>query len=234
MKNWFETMDDRLWLKPDAVGEDEARFLKDALHLRKGQAVLDAPCGAGRIAVHLARAGCLVTGYDLREAFIGRADKRFRQAGLKGTFVVGDLRKMDFRGDFHAAFNWLGSFGYFDDGGNLEVVRRYARSLLPGGRLLIDQPNREFLLRNFIPVRDAGSMTVRNRWDREAERIVSERVIDGVSAPKNRSSMRLYTPSQMRLLLEEAGLKIETIYGSFAGDGWRRSSRRMITVARKQ
>lgn len=234
MTDWFETMDDGLWLKPDEVGEDEARFLKDALHLRKGQAVLDAPCGAGRIAFYLARAGCLVTGYDLREAFIARAEKRFREAGLKGTFVVGDLRKMDFRGDFHAACNWLGSFGYFDDGENLEVVRRYVRALLPGGRLLIDQPNREFLLRNFIAVRDAGSMTVRNRWDGEAERVISERVIDGVSAPENRSSMRLYTPSQMRFLLEEAGLKIETTYGSFAGDGWRRSSRRMITVARKQ
>ena len=45
MKNWFETMDDRLWLKPDAVGEEEARFIKQALRLRRGHAVLDAPCG---------------------------------------------------------------------------------------------------------------------------------------------------------------------------------------------
>ena len=234
MPDWFETMDDDLWLRPDEVGQDEAHFLKDALHLRQGQAVLDAPCGAGRIAVHLARAGCHVTGYDLREAFIARATKRFRDAGLDGAFVIGDLRTMDFQGEFHAAFNWLGSFGYFDDGGNLEVAKRYARALLPGGRLLIDQPNREFLIRNFVAVRDAGSLTVRNRWDREAERVISERVIGGVSAPRNRSSMRLYTPLQMRLLLEEAGLRAEAMYGSSAGDGWRRSSRRMITVARKQ
>lgn len=234
MRNWFETMDDGPWLKPDEVGEDEACFLKDALHLRKGQSVLDAPCGAGRIAFHLAHAGCLVTGYDLRNAFIKRAKMRFREAGLKGTFIVGDLRKMEFRGKFHAAFNWLGSFGYFDDIGNLEVVMRYAQALLPGGRLLIDQPNREFVLRNFITVHDAGSMTMRNSWDRESERVITERVINGVSEPKNRSSMRLYTPSQMGLLLEEAELKMEAMYGSFEGESFRRSGRRMITVARKQ
>ena len=44
MQDWFETMEERLWLLPDEKGEEEARFIKKALLLRKGQAVLDAPC----------------------------------------------------------------------------------------------------------------------------------------------------------------------------------------------
>ena len=46
-RNWFETVEDRVWLPPDAQGEQEALFIRKALHLRKGQRVLDAPCGAG-------------------------------------------------------------------------------------------------------------------------------------------------------------------------------------------
>jgi cyclopropane fatty-acyl-phospholipid synthase-like methyltransferase len=64
MPDWFRTLSDDLWLPPDEVGEDEARFIRGALRLRRGQRVLDAPCGAGRIGVHLALAGCDVTGVE--------------------------------------------------------------------------------------------------------------------------------------------------------------------------
>jgi len=49
MSDWFETMEERLWLLPvhriqirNEKGEEEARFIKKALRLRKGQAVLGA------------------------------------------------------------------------------------------------------------------------------------------------------------------------------------------------
>ena len=83
MPDWFETMEDRFWLHPDDVGGAEARFILKALHLRPGDAVLDAPCGAGRVSFHLARAGCVVTGIDLRRTFIRRARRRFRMPILR-------------------------------------------------------------------------------------------------------------------------------------------------------
>ena len=86
MSDWFETMEDRFWLHPDEVGEREAQCILKALHLRRGDALLDAPCGAGRVSFHLARAGWVVTGFDLREAFIRRARRKLRTAGLHGTF----------------------------------------------------------------------------------------------------------------------------------------------------
>src|SRR5262249_46053965 len=102
MTKWFETMEDRFWLRPHEVGGEEARFILGALSLRRGDAVLDAPCGAGRISLHLARAGCVVTGIDLRATFIRRARRRFRAAGLHGTLRVLDLRRMDLEGQFDA------------------------------------------------------------------------------------------------------------------------------------
>jgi len=135
MPAWFETMEDRFWLQPDDVGGEEARFILKALRLRRGDAVLDAPCGAGRLSLHLARAGCVVTGIDLRETFIRRARRRFRVAGLHGTFRVLDLRRLDMEGQFDGIINWGGSFGYFSEAENARLVEAYVRALRPGGRL---------------------------------------------------------------------------------------------------
>jgi len=233
MPHWFETMEERHWLLPDEKGEEEARFIKKALRLRKGQRVLDAPCGVGRIAFHLACQGCAVTGVDLRPQFVNRARRRFRKAGLTGRFRVMDLRNLDFVEEFDGVFNWGGSFGYFSDKENLELLRRYARALRSGGRVLIDQVHREYILRNFAPEKLRGEVIVRNYWDKETKRIISRRIVDGRNDPKNMSSMRLYTLKETKKLFEQVGLVIEALYGSFKGEEFRRSSPHLIAVGRK-
>ena len=233
-QEWFQTLDDRFWLRPDDVGREEADFIRKALHLRRGQRVLDAPCGAGRITVHLAKAGCVMTGVDLRETFLKRAGARFRKEHLSGRFLALDLRELDLADEFHAIYNWFGSFGYFSDAENADLLRRYARALRPGGRLLVDSPNREFILRHFRAEIDEGLFVNRTRWDGASQRVITDRYVQGKADPRNVSSMRLCTPAQMKALLVRAGLEIEVIYGSFDGDAFRRGSRRMIVVARKE
>ena len=178
MKEWFINYDKKgFGLKSDETGEDEAQFIKRALHLRKGCSVLDAPCGAGRVSVHLAKAGCRITGIDLTEAYIKRACQRFKQEGLKGDFHVMDLQLIDFKEMFDAIFNWQGSFGFFSEDENFEVLRRYTDALRPGGRLLIDQPNREYLLRHFRNKIKNDVITIENLWNKQSQRIESKRII---------------------------------------------------------
>ena len=240
MSDWFETMEGRHWLLPvhriqirNEEGEEEARFIKKALRLRKGQAVLDAPCGAGRIAFHMARGGCTVTGVDLRLQFVNRARRRFRTQGLSGRFRVMDLRSLDFKEEFDGAFNWGGSFGYFSDKENLELLRIYAHALRPGGRLLVDQVYREYILRHFMHEKPRGEVIVKNYWDKNAKRIISRRIVNGSNDPKNMSSMRLYTFLETKELFEKVGLRMEAFYGSFQGEEFRRSSPHLIAVGRK-
>jgi len=234
MRDWTKTFAEDLWLKPDDVGAEEAAFILRALHLRAGQAVLDAPCGAGRIAIHVARHGCAVTGTDLRRSFTNRALARFRHEKRPGRFFAQDLRQMDFHNDFHGAYSWLGSFGYFSDAENLDVMRRYARALRKGGRLLIDQINRESMLRHFAPSRRNGNVTTRARWDAGPQRANSDWVVErNGKREHNRMSIRLYTPAQMRRLFQQAGLVVEAMYGSRNGEPYKRSSKRLIVVGRK-
>jgi SAM-dependent methyltransferase len=196
--------------------------------------VLDAPCGAGRISVHLAKAGLDVTGVDLRRAFLRRARARLRAEGLSATFLERDLRDLDFREAFHGACNWQGSFGYFSDEENADLVRRYAHALRPGGRLLIDQANREFVLRHFEPRREADGLVMQNRWDPGTERIYSTWVRTRGDRRPNRLVVRLYTPGQMCALFEDAGVRVTRLYGSFLEDRYRRGANRLIVVGRKR
>lgn len=233
-KDWVAGFDYRLWLPADDASAEEARFVRRALRLRRGHRVLDAPCGAGRITVHLARAGCDVVGVDRLERFVRRARARFRREGVVGRFSVVDLRELDFEGEFHGVCNWFTSFGYCSDQVNFDILRRLTAALRPGGRLLIDQCNRERILRDFRSVEEREGVRIHNRWDPASQRIVGRWVVkDKGNRSEHASAIRLYTPAQMKRLFERAGLRVERFYGGPDGSVFGRSSRRMIVVGRK-
>jgi len=233
-KDAFQEFDSELWLQGAEDAGAQATFIKKVLGLRKGQTVLDAPCGDGRIAVPLAEAGLLVMGIDHNPYFLDRARARFEEGELEGEFFVGDIREISLVGSFHAAFNWGGSFGYFSDEENLETLRRLARAVRPGGRVLVDQPNREYVLRHFVKERRHGPLTVVNRWNARQERVESRWTLRRRGSKHTYlMTIRLYTPVQMRRLFKQAGLKVEAAYGSPDGKKFRRTSRRLILVGRK-
>ncbi len=227
---WVARFAEDLWLKPDDAGEADARVVSALLSLRAGDRVLDAPCGAGRVALPLARAGCRMTGVDRCERFIGRGRANFAAAQLAGEFIAMDLRDVEIHGAFDAAYNWSGSFGYFDDAVNLEILRRLAMALRPGGRLAVDQPNREALLRHFRPETKAGTLATRCRWDPAAQRVDAEWIR---GEERILSSIRLYTVAQFRDLFACAGLEWIGAVDSTDGTPYRRGSRRVAVVGRR-
>ncbi len=244
MGDWTDTFFTGPWnmlqsasVMADAAPED-ARRIRRALKLRRGSRVADIPCGDGRIAFELAAAGCDVVGVDRCVASIRRGKKRFREAGLPGTLHVGDMRKLNLEPGFDAVVNWWGSFGYFDDDTNLDVLRSFAALVRPGGRVLIDQINRERVLRQFRETftSDYGAVTIRtwNRWDPVGQRIEGTwQFRHGAKRVRRHSSMRIYTPSQMRRLIGEAGLVLERFYDGADGTDYRRGSGHMTTIARR-
>ena len=218
---------------------EQAEFIKRALRLRRGSRVADIPCGDGRISLELARAGCKVSGLDRSSASIRRARRKARSLSRATRFSVGDMRNLSIEGPFHAILNWWGSFGYFDDNTNLSILRRFAELLSPGGRVLVDQVNRERILRRFMHEAedDYGSahVSVRNRWNADRQSVDGTWTITtGGRRTRHRSSVRLYTPRQMEHMMARAGLKLERFYGDDRGGGYGRGARRMISLGRKR
>lgn len=224
---------------PEAVeaAAAEAAFVWKALGLKKGERVLDVPCGAGRHSLELARRGALVLGVDKTAAYLVAA--RERGAGVpRARFLRGDMRRLPFRGEFDAAVNLWTSFGYFpryaDD---LSVLRGVARALRPGGRFLID-------VRDLAEVRRRPFL---RHWDRRADgayllqdadlldgrdpRIVNEWTIihPGKRPIKTRFVLRGYDKPRLYAALRAAGLRPVRSWA-----GYRRGpSGRLIVLARK-
>jgi SAM-dependent methyltransferase len=231
---WFETFLPEIWFRRGVSRRPEADFIRRALRLRKGQQVLDAPCGDGQVAACLAQRGMRVTGVDLQPRFIAAARRRLRREGLAGTFRVLDLRRIDYAAEFHAALNWYGAFGYVSEAENLDVLRRLARALRPGGRLLVDQVNRERMLRGFRHTHRSGETTTRARWDAAAQRVETTWSVPAKGGRRScRSSIRIYTPAQMRRLFARAGLEVTDLYDDWAGGPHSRGSARTVVVGRK-
>lgn len=253
MPSWFERFDDDLWVqRKDRAAE--AAFLVKALRLRRGSRVLDAPCGEGGISVELARRGIDVTGVDFRDVAVARARAAFAAERLTGRFVVGDLREIAFdgapgsatEGGFDAAFNWYGSFGYFaTDEENLDVLRRLGGAVRRKGLVLVDQPNRERLLRHFAPRIEHEGVRCDSRWDAQAQRVESAwRLLGrnagagaarrGAAGRAARSSIRMFTPAQFRDLFDAAGLDVVRFWGRWDCSKWSRRSSRSIVVGRRR
>ncbi len=243
--DWTDTFFTGVWetllknVYSEEESRDQARFIHRALGLRKGSRVADVPCGDGRISVELAKAGCTVVGVDRSSVSVRRARTRARALGLPAEFHVGDMRNLRVAGPFHAVLNWWGSFGYYDDDTNLAILRRFAELLVPGGRVVIDQVNRERILRRFMHEAEddygPARVSVRNVWNSERQSVDGTWTITkGGRRTRRRSSIRLYTPKQMERLMARVGLTLERLYGDDVGARYGRGAKRMISVGRKR
>lgn len=241
---WFETFFDGLYGRilggraHERRAPREAALVKRALRLRRGQRVLDCPCGLGRISRELARLGLNVTGADLTSAYIRSARRRAARRGLTVRLVQSDMRELPFAGEFHAVVNWFSSFGYFDEGGNLAAAGAAYRALRPGGQYLIELMNKTWIRRNWRPKGDEtyGGVRVisRARWDGRTGRVHNVwTFIRGRRRERHGFSMRLYSPAELRALLRRAGFRDVRVLANPKLTAVTGKTPRMIAVARR-
>ena len=143
------------------------------------------------------------------------------------------MRKIEYADSFDAAYIWGGSFGYYSDAENKEIIKRIVRAVKVGGYILLDQPNREFILRNFRTKSETGSHRITTSWNEKTSRIKS--IWETVREDTKRTSfseIRLYTPAELKRMFEGCGCRITKVYGSKRADAYRRGSKRLIIVCR--
>jgi len=212
----------------------EAQFAAEVLGLRPGDRVLDLCCGNGRHMVHLIEQGARVIGLDYSPDLLGLA----RQAIGTAALVRGDMRRLPFRRAFDAVVNFFTSFGYFlapED--NYDVLRGMSKALKPGGRLFLDHMNAIQVARTLTPqsVRYSGDYIIREtRWiDGRLRRVnkTTEVLREGRVVHRASESVQLYSLEEFRALLARGGLRIERVFGDYAGTPFDDDSPRMIVVA---
>ena len=222
-RHWFEDVADHLggaYLRYSFTKgtEQEVGFLVEALALEPGMRVLDVGCGPGRHAHALAALGFDVVGVDISERFIALA----RESGAAGTsvrFECADARALAFDSEFDAVISLCqGAFGLSggeEAGASLDpdrsVLEGMGRALRPGGRLALSAFSAYFQIR-FLG--EADSFDAERGVNHEQTVIRNE---DGVEIPADLWTT-CFTPRELRLLAEAAGLRAEHVWSVTPGD----------------
>ena len=222
MSHWFEGVADHLgdaYLRYSFTygTVSEVDTLVDVLDLVPGDRVLDVGCGPGRHSHELARRGYEVVGLDISETFVALAR---RDAPRGATFVHGDARTMSFDSEFDAAISLCqGAFGLA--GG-------------PGSDTAVLDPDSAVLDRIVAAVRPGGGVALSAFSAYFQVRFLGEDDDFDVGAGVNRENTVLrdtngvelaselwtscFTPRELRLLADQAGLVVDEIRSVTPGD----------------
>jgi SAM-dependent methyltransferase len=242
---WWTTYFDDVFLRiyEPLLGAErtqvEVEAVMDLLGTSGEMRVLDVGCGWGRHSLELARNGYSVTGIDLSSFLIGEAERRSAEAGLDVRWVTGDVRNLNFAGEFDAAVSLFSSLGYFgSDGDDQRVLEGARRAVTAEGSLLLETMHRDLIAREYAE---------RDWWETPAGDIVRvERefdAVEGVShetlswhspageAGQKRHSIRVRCGSEWKALLERSGWRPVEWFGSWDLDPFTHDSERLLILA---
>jgi len=139
----FYSQGDKAWAFGSAMRRMEDK-LAETLRLPRGSTVLDAGCGVGDVATHLASMhGLRVTGIDILDFNLSEAEKRATAKGLSGSV---DFRRMsfsslDFPDDHFDGIYTMETLVHAMDAER--VLREFYRVLKPGGKIVLFEYSRD-------------------------------------------------------------------------------------------
>ncbi|MEV6600001.1 class I SAM-dependent methyltransferase [Actinoplanes sp. NPDC051346] len=117
-------------------GNPNAQLVAEASRLTPGTA-LDVGCGEGGDVIWLARQGWTVTGADFSANGLARAARHAEQAGVADRVDWWRVDARSFAADGRSYDLVTSHFLHPPDSGMVEVTRRLAAAVAPGGHLLI-------------------------------------------------------------------------------------------------
>jgi 2-polyprenyl-3-methyl-5-hydroxy-6-metoxy-1,4-benzoquinol methylase len=170
--------------------------LTDTIELREvlrqcspfsGEQVLDVGCGDGFFSIAIAKAGAAVTGVDTDKEMLGAANANAEREGVSVTFISADAHALPFQ---DATFDLVVAVSLLCLVRDRELaLAEMTRVLKPGGRIVIGE---------------LGAWSLWNMWRR----------VRGAMGARPWRDAHFFTPAELRLMLQRAGLKTASVTGA--------------------
>ncbi len=218
--NWWKYIFDHVYLQTDSrsvCNEDLTRKEIDIIHDYLPEChdlpILDLCGGQGRHAIELSKRGYKsLTVYDYSIFLLKQGIKQALRSQDSPWFIQGDARQLCFKNNTYAAAMILGSaFGYFiQDRENQKLLLEACRVLIPGGRLIMDIPNRDYVIHHFKPfiTHRNGSITINRKRSIQEDVIYSQETVvcDQKGCIRDQTfCTRLYSKNKIKDLLLKTG-----------------------------
>jgi len=252
--NWWQDLFDEIYLITDArsvcdekLTYQEVNILEETLDLDKSAYILDLCGGHGRHSLELSRRGFKnVTVLDYSRYLIDLGKERAKEEKLNTIFIQGDARNTGLPEErFQFIMIMASSFGYFaNEEQNKQILNEAFRLLIPKGTLLLDLPDRDYVLQNFNPFschKVNEDITVSRERELGDEIIYSREIVTSKKRGciRNRTyCTRLYSQEKISDLLNSAGFSSITCKRNFMnreaeGDYGYMTNRMIVTAKRK-
>jgi len=218
---------------PDITTAEVDVFIK-AGDIRPEHHVLDLCCGQGRHSLELAHRGYPnINGLDFSQLLIDIANERAVKAGLDkhAKFQQGDASRLPYETHSFDIVLCLGnSFGYFHSiNDDVLVLSEIARVLKPGGRLVLDLADGDYLRNNFQPRSwewvDSTMFVCREReMAEDGQRLISREIIsltDKGVIKDQLYSERLFTVESITKMLSQVGIANTNVFKELTSDSKR-------------
>jgi len=190
--DWWRNLFDSYYLQTDSdvvtdeeLTANEVDLILQQANLLPGDRILDLCCGQGRHCFEFYRRGFSnIQGLDRSAYLIQKARKESHKQGISIRFREGDARKLPWKMNELDVVTLLGnSFGYFEQAHDDScVLSEIYRVLVPGGKLVLDITDGEYLKNHYEPRSwewlDKNHFVCRERQlSEDSERLISREVI---------------------------------------------------------
>lgn len=204
--------------------------------------ILDWCGGWGRVSIYFARKGYKVTILDFIDDYLKKAKEKFNKEGLEVNTVLADCRNTppEIQADYATCF--FNSIGFFDDNEQIKAFKSLYNALKPDGKIMIDCMNLFFLTNWIKPINetireDGYTFRQKNDFNYLTNTMHSYFEVEnekGKIEAREEFYQRLFTPMDLKNLIELAGFKVINIYGNYNGEVISFASSKIIVIAAKK